>query len=233
MSYGHQAGCDEETSGMKRWTVTIAASAAALALLGAGMVAAKDHTGDGSGDHGWGHGRGPKDGHPHGGPHGRGPKDGHPHGGPKKGGGGGPNCEAAASTIGAFVDAACPCAGASDGTGGTIPWKNHGQYVRCVAHAVKDAARDAGVKKRCGKGLVRCAARSSCGKDDRVACVVPVAGTCVDGTCAEDPAVACLVDGDCDVSECSVRRTDACTAAGGVGSPGSCCTASPGGAFVD
>jgi hypothetical protein len=113
----------------------------------------------------------------------------------------------ASSAIGAFVDATCPCAGPDDGAGGTGAWKNHGQYVRCVAHAVRNAARSLGVKRRCGRGLVPCAARSTCGKDDAVACVVG--------------------------GECSVRRADECTALGGSGGSGSCCTASPSGAFVD
>lgn len=183
------------------WKVSMVAGAAALALL-AGIAAAKDHGSANPGGHGRGHGSG-WGGGPHGGaPHGG--AGGHGHGAPGKGGGA---CEGASSAIGAFVDAACPCAGPDDGSGATIAWKNHGQYVRCVAHAVRDAARSLGVKRRCGRGLVPCAARSACGKDGAVACVL--------GT------------------ECSVLPADECTALGGIGGSGSCCTASPGGAFVD
>ena len=178
------------------WKASMAAGAAALALL-AGIAAAKDHGGHGPGGRGNGHGNGWHGQH---GGHG-GPGGGHGHGAP------GGNCEAASSAIGAFVDTACPCAGKDDGAGGTITWKNHGQYVRCVAHAVRDAARSLGVKRRCGRGLVPCAARSSCGKDGAVACIV----------------------GD----ECSVLPADECATLGGSGGSGSCCTASPDGAFVD
>ena len=175
------------------WKASMAAGAAALALL-AGIAAAKDHGGHGPGGPGNGHGPGWH------GSHG-GAGGGHGHGAP------GSSCGSASSAIGAFVDATCPCAGLDDGTGGTIAWKNHGQYVRCVAHAVRDAARSLGVKRRCGRGLVPCAARSTCGKDGAVACIV----------------------GD----ECSVLPANECATLGGSGGSGSCCTASPDGAFVD
>jgi hypothetical protein len=213
---------------MTRWTVSIVVGAVALVLSGAGMATAKDH-GSGPNGHGKGHGHGLRGGPPDGKPHGR-PDGGHGSHGAGKGGG---SCDAASSTMGAFVDATCPCAGPSDGSGGSIAWRNHGQYVRCVAHAVRDAARAAGAKRRCGKALVRCAARSSCGKDGAVACLVPAGGTCVDGACSDDPAVACLTDAECAASACSVLSGDECTALGGVGGPGSCCSASPSGAFVD
>lgn len=203
------------------WKASIVAGAAALALLGAGMATAKVHEGHGPGEHGNGHGNGG-----HGGRNG----GGHGHG---AGGNGGASCDAAASTIGAFVDTTCPCAGIGDGIGGTIAWKNHGQYVRCVAHAVRDGARAAGVKRRCVRSLVRCAARSTCGKDGAVACVVSVPGTCTGDVCSDDPDVPCLGDADCAVRECRVRRAEECTALGGTGGSGSCCTASPSGAFVD
>ena len=177
------------------WRASMAAGAVALALL-AGIAAAKDHGDQGPGGPGNGHGNGWH------GPHG-----GQPHGGPGHGAPGSGNCGTASSAIGAFVDATCPCAGPDDGTGGTIAWKNHGQYVRCVAHAVRDAARSLGVKRRCGHGFVPCAARSTCGKDG---------------------AVACIVGG-----ECSVLPADECAALGGSGGSGSCCTASPSGANHD
>jgi hypothetical protein len=127
--------------------------------------------------------------------------------GAKGGGSGSASCDAASSAIQAFVDMTCPCAGVDDGNGGTTAWKNHGQYVRCVSHAVREAARAAGVKRRCAKSMVPCAANSSCGKKNAVACVV--------GT------------------ECGVVSADRCAAAGGTATSGSCCSASPSGAFLD
>lgn len=205
------------------WTATLAAGAAAIAMV-VGIAVAKSHGPGGPPGHGKAYGS-------HRGPHGGGPGE-HHRGG--HGRGGGPvACEAAASTIGAFVDASCPCAGRDDGAGGTIAWKNHGQYVRCVTRAVRSAARSLGVKRHCGRFLVPCAARSTCGKRDAVACVVPVAGTCQAGSCLDDPALACTTDADCPSRECSVLPEAECAAAGGSGGSGSCCTASPSGAFLD
>jgi len=201
------------------WMKTVMAVGMAVTLLGTGVALAKK--GD---DHGKGNGKGKS--HERGGDDGdrgngksKGPgsDDGGSddsagkHGGPGNGPQAGPpesSCDAASSAIQAFVDMTCPCAGVDDGMGGTVAWKNHGQYVRCVSHAVRDAARSAGVKRRCAKSIMPCAAGSSCGKKNSVACVV--------GT------------------ECAVVSADRCTAAGGTASSGSCCgTASPSGAFLD
>ena len=201
------------------WKVSLTAGAAALALL-AGIAAAKSH----------GHGKplDPGGGKTHG-SHGKPQDGGHGHGGPHGGG----SCDGASSLIGAFVDETCPCAGVDDGAGGTIAWKNHGQYVRCVAHAVRDAAHSLGVKRRCVRRLVPCAAHSSCGrKTDLVACTAPVSGACAGGTCGDDPALPCASDADCPTRECSEQSPEDCTAAGGTAT-GSCCFASPSGAFVD
>ena len=105
----------------------------------------------------------------------------------------------------AAVDAACPCAG---------NWKTHGAYVSCVGHE-RNALRKAGcltagVPK---KSLVRCAARSTCGKPGAVVCC-PVP--------AERGHVA--------------RDVASCVAGGGVSDgPGSVChsACSPSGAFLD
>ncbi|HLY39014.1 MAG TPA: hypothetical protein VKU61_13310 [Candidatus Binatia bacterium] len=211
------------------WLGSIVAVGAAAMLIGAGIALAKSENG--------GHAQGS---HGHGGPHG-GPGDnvggGHGHGGGHGNGGGhgsGNACDAASSTIGAFIDATCPCAGVDDGNGGTVAWKNHGQYVRCVAHAARAAARAAGVKRRCARALVPCAARSSCGKKNAVACIVPSVGTCTGGACSNDPETPCAVDADCTLQACTVTSADRCAAAGGSASSGSCClAASPSGAFVD
>ena len=199
---------------MTSWVKTTMAVAMALTLFGAGVALAKHDDDHGHGkDKGKGHGHstGPSD---QGGDDGQSDDpgdDGSKHGargkGHGNGGGSTDTCEAASSVIQAFVDMTCPCAGVDDGNGGTTAWKNHGQYVRCVSHAVRDAARSAGVKRRCAKSIVPCAAGSSCGKKNSVACVV--------GT------------------ECAVVSADRCTAAGGTASSGSCCTASPSGAFLD
>jgi hypothetical protein len=207
----------EEKTMRTSWTGSIIAVGAAVVLIGAGVALAKhaDHGSHGHGSHG------------HGGPQG-GPGNGGGHGN-----GGSGACEAASSVIMAFVDAKCPCAGVDDGNGGTVAWKNHGQYVRCVTHAVRDAARMAGVKRRCARGLVPCAARSSCGMNGAVACVVAATGTCTSGACSNDATMVCTTDADCTTRTCSVTRADDCATSGGAASSGSCCTASPSGAFVD
>ena len=190
------------------WKGSIAAAAMVFA---AGISLAK--SGSGHGHHGNG-------------PHATG-------GGPHAGGGGGACDPAAVADAQVAIAAACPCAGLDDGQGGTTPWRNHGQYVRCVAHATRAQARSAGVKRPCVRGTVACAARSSCGKDGAVACVVPSTGTCVNGTCSNDEELACAVDADCVTHECTVASADHCTMLGGTASSGSCCAASPSGAFLD
>jgi hypothetical protein len=211
------------------WTRSIVAAGAAVMLIGAGIAVAKAH-----GESGHSHGHG------HGGPHGAGPGthvpgehgQGGQHGNAGGHGNGGDACDAASSVIGAFVDTACPCAGVDDGNGGTVAWKNHGQYVRCVAHAVRDAARAAGVKRRCARALVPCAARSSCGRNGAVACVVPVSATCTAGACSNAPDMPCGTDADCATKRCAVTSQSRCDDLGGTADSGSCCTASPSGAFV-
>jgi deazaflavin-dependent oxidoreductase (nitroreductase family) len=209
---------------------TLGLVAVGIVVLIAGRGLAKSH----DGEHGHGHGHG-DDAHAHGG--------GGPVGGGSQGGGapgaGGPHvgggaCDPAAlAAVDAALAAACPCAGLDDGAGATTPWRNHGQYVRCVAHAVHDAARGAGLKRRCVRDLVPCAARSTCGKDGAVTCIVPLAGTCVGGTCSNAPEVPCTLDAECVTTACSVTTADSCTASGGAAATGSCCTASPSGAFVE
>jgi hypothetical protein len=137
------------------------------------------------------------------------------------GNGGGPAAcdEAAVAAAQASVDASCPCEGKTDDTGAVVPWKNHGQYVRCVAKATKAAVKDSdgAVTRRCLRSSVRCAARSTCGKRDGFV-------NCTTTTGAE--------------TSCSFRPSaDLCTASGGTPGTGSCCApvpvGSPSGAFVD
>ena len=207
----------------------------ALALVGGGVVAAKPHGDRGVGTErkGGPHG-GPKDrsdgGHGQGNGAGRG--DGSERGAKPKPAGGA--CDfAASSPVQAFVDATCPCAGLDDGAGAIVAWKNHGRYVRCVARAVKQAARAAGVKRRCVRDLVPCAAGSTCGRRNAVTCVTAVPGACNGGVCDGDPGRPCAADVDCATSTCGITTPDGCVDLGGTPASGSCCAASPGGAFVD
>ncbi len=144
-----------------------------------------------------------------------------------KGGGPGPvDCEAARCAMQDAI-ANCPCDTAT----------NHGSYVHCVVRAVKDAARAHTIANRCKGKIVRCAAHSSCGKPDKVTCIMPghcdvSAGHCVGAD------TACTTDSECTGAErCKIRSTDDCQTAGGTPGPaGSCCAAcagSPSAAFLD
>ncbi len=225
---------------MTRRMGSVMAIGAAIVLIGGGIVLAKGHDGHGPGSHGHGHGLGgpggtTDDGPGHGhGANGGGDDDGGAgaHGGGSAKGGG-DTCDAASSVIGAFVDAACPCLGMDDGMGGTVAWKNHGQYVRCVAHAMKDAVRSAGLKRRCGRDVVPCAAQSSCGKRNAVTCLVATTGTCTNGACDVPAGAPCTTDADCGTKACGVTSANRCTTLGGTAGSGSCCSASPSGAFVE
>jgi hypothetical protein len=139
---------------------------------------------------------------------------------PGKGGGGAKECDAAAVAAAADgIAAACPCAGTTDADGNLVPWKNHGQYVRCVAQATRSAVAgsDGTLQRRCLKESVRCSARSTCGRREGFV-------SCTRAT----------TNG----SSCSFRPSaDACVAVGGEPGVGSCCApepvGSPSGAFVD
>ena len=195
-----------------RWSGMVLVVGLAMAVA-AGPAPAKPHDNPG-------HGNGM------GGPHGD--------GGNGPGGGGGGECDAAVvDAVRAAVDAQCQCAGTDDGAGGVAPWKNHGKYVRCVAHAVRAEARAAGLKRRCVRGAVPCAAQSACGKRGAVPCVTAVPDTCVGGTCTHDPAKACAVAADCTVLACDVSDPDECTTGGGTVRSDSCCFGSASGAFLD
>jgi hypothetical protein len=216
------------------WVGTVTAMVAAVALLGTGVVVAKPHDDHGKSDNG-----APGQGKGHGKPDAK-PEDGS---GKKKGpgrpdgsakGGGEKGCDlAVSSAIQAFVDLACPCEGPDDGSGGTLAWKNHGGYVRCVAHAVKTAASASGVKRRCVRTIVPCAARSTCGKKRAVTCVIATTGVCADGLCDGDAERPCGSDADCAAATCSVTNAERCADLGGTAGSGSCCAASPSGAFVE
>jgi hypothetical protein len=132
------------------------------------------------------------------------------------------------------IAAECPCDGQTAPDGSVVPWKNHGQYVRCVAHETSQQIRSSGgaLSRRCLRTSVRCGARSTCGKPDAVACRLydsclgdPAPGDgAAEGTCESDAAVACDTNADCPVLRCGIRRSvDLCEAMGGAPSSGSCC----------
>lgn len=110
---------------------------------------------------------------------------------------------------------ACSC----DGAG------NHGKYVSCVAHQVKQLVAN-GLPTHCKGKLVRCAARSTCGKEGFVTCNIPV-DVCdlTTLTCTADPTHTCATDADCGV-RCKIKSSEQrCTDAGGtVGTAGTCCS---------
>lgn len=136
------------------------------------------------------------------------------------------------SDVLAAMAVACPC----DGT--LEPWKNHGQYVRCVVH-LRNAYRKAGcLDDTLKRTITRCAARSTCGKDGAVLCCKYDLGTCSDatpgdtvpaGVCSNDAALACDVAADCTKSSGSVTRDEAtCSERNGVAvGSGSVCTPCP------
>lgn len=128
----------------------------------------------------------------------------------------------------AQISAACPCTG------------NHGQYVSCVAHHVRDAVRNGDIDTNCKGAVTRCAARSTCGKKTGfVTCAICSTGTCTAGLC-DDGTTVCADSSQCPpvLNHCSTKSSaEACEARGGVAGSGSCCdaacVASPSGAFVD
>src|SRR5881628_1923139 len=54
----------------------------------------------------------------------------------------------------------CDCAGS----------RNHGQYVKCVAGVANDAVGHWQLRQACRAGVIRCAARSTCGRPDFFTC---------------------------------------------------------------
>ncbi len=64
---------------------------------------------------------------------------------------------------GCSIEQLAPCAGPP--SGGT--WKNHGQYVSAVAHAVNEFVAQGLLTEDQAEGIVEAAAQSSCGKQHR------------------------------------------------------------------
>lgn len=113
---------------------------------------------------------------------------------------------------------------------------NHGTYVHCVAHAMRDLAKSGALPTNCKGKIVRCAARSTFGKTGFETCTFtpnacdPTTGLCPDGA-------TCTSDADCGTT-CHIMRAyprnatpvpgqDRCTLAGGVAGTGTCCASCP------
>ena len=113
-------------------------------------------------------------------------------------------CEDYRCQFQAMIEERCPCDAHS----------NHGRYVSCVAHVVKELTAQ-GLPKNCGGKLKRCAARSICGKQSRDfhTCTTSETFTCdtTAGVCTNDGVTPCLVDTDCVETRCrTTRRPEAC-----------------------
>lgn len=107
--------------------------------------------------------------------------------------------DAAVAAARAAAAAECDCATA----------ENHGQYVKCVGQVAKARADSGALPTECKGAVVRCAAKSTCGKPGAVTC--------------------CRIDRRGKV-KCSIKKSaEKCTAPNGgtacVGSSASCCDA--------
>ena len=123
-----------------------------------------------------------------------------------------PDCEAARCSLQSSVDACCAKA------------KNHGQFVSCVAHAVK---ADGSIPTNCRGKVTSCSARSTCGKAGFSTCTptcVITAGS-TSGTCANDPTVTCTTNLDC--GRCHIRPSSTCPPNTTEGSGSCCATCAP------
>ena len=110
--------------------------------------------------------------------------------------------------------------------------ENHGQYVSCAAHIIKELSNQ-GMPRNCKGKLQRCAARSVCGKQDRgfATCTTFEYGTCVAGettsVCDTDGTTVCASNTDCVAStQCRItRHPEDCEAGGGaVNLSPTCCS---------
>ena len=102
---------------------------------------------------------------------------------------------------------------------------NHGRFVSCAAHLIKDLV-EAGMPRNCKGKLQRCAARSVCGKQDKGfhTCTTVTYGSCVTGdtvsgalVCDTDFTTPCTTNTDCIASSrCkTTRHPEDCEANGG------------------
>jgi hypothetical protein len=113
--------------------------------------------------------------------------------------------------------------------------QNHGHHVSCVAHKVKEAVDDGRLDVNCKGKVVRCGARSTCGKPGFVTCAICDPGTCTANLC-DDGLTFCDEVTPCPpvLRRCSTKSSaDRCNVPASapegttvvVGS-GSCCAAS-------
>jgi hypothetical protein len=125
-----------------------------------------------------------------------------------------PGDAAAVAAARAQVEADCPCGG----------FPNHGQYVRCAAGVAKARADADLLPKSCKGAVVKCAAKSTCGKPGFVTCCRTSASGVTKCSTKKD-ASKCTApkNGSACVSSFS-SCCDACTETG---------CASPSGAFLD
>ena len=128
-------------------------------------------------------------------------------------------CEDARCMFQQEITDRCPCEGQ----------KNHGQYVKCVGGVIREITEANPDLKNCRGKLVRCAARSTCGKEGFVTCTRQELGVC-DPTalvCSEPALQACTTNADCVISSrCSTKSSaEKCLARGGlVGETPTCCS---------
>ena len=123
------------------------------------------------------------------------------------------DCEAARCAVQQQIDTHCSC-GVKNGK------QNHGRYVSCVAHIIKQLSASGDIPVQCKGKIIRCAARSTCGKKEGfVICQIPtdtcnlVADTCdlSTSTCTSNPAIFCSADADCPaVGTCAADPTVSC-----------------------
>ena len=124
---------------------------------------------------------------------------------------------AAAEVVRARIASTCVCTEAT----------NHGQHVSCVAHELRQAVLSGELPVNCKGAVVRCAARSTCGKRAGfVTCCFAASGVCDGGLC-QDGTTACTLSTECPVvTKCRTKSsTEACTTLGGAPGSGSCCDA--------
>ena len=106
-------------------------------------------------------------------------------------------CTAARCAITQAVADACPCDAA-------VPHRSH---VKCVSRAVKELLVAQGLPKECKPSIVRCAARSTCGRPGAVACRIPTSG---------------------ETGRCRIRKSaERCTLRAGTPDIGTCCSSCP------
>jgi hypothetical protein len=147
--------------------------------------------------------------------------------------GGGGTCP---PDVGAALAAACPC----DANSQAQPWKNHGQYVKCVVHFRNGLRQQGCLDASAQRAIASCSARSTCGKPGAVlCCVYDTSGTCNDpipgdgtaaGTCSNDATTVCDTNTDCITATGPKVSRDATKCTGHGGTPvggGSACSACP------